>query len=322
MDMLSYCDIVKKTLNNNIQNNFVGRIKYINPLIRLQTQYTNDVKLLLRKLFKNNHDNLKILKQILKVVISTKNNKENIIRSMIKINNILEINSVKKYVDDAKHEWIANNIYDLIQKYGINDNGHIVDIGGGEGNILSTFNKTYNISKNDLICVEQQNVWDEQYNYTKNTNYFNYIFWDNKIIDIPDKSVDICIIMVTMHHMTDNILQNLFINLNRVLKDNGIVIIKEHDCMSNHTANIINWEHHLYHILMSSNDDLTYDKLSSYVDNFVGNYKSRTYYDNMFTKNGFIIVDELDRSFNEPIIKDLKNVTKLYWKIYRHVIQK
>ena len=315
MEKVSYLEIVKKAMQNNTTQIKTNKIK-----TNISSNHEHHIKFLIKKMFKFLRDNSeygKIYRQIYKIIIKTKIENEQIINSMLKINQILESNHITKNIKNDK-QWVADNIINILKSYDINNNSQIIDIGGGEGYMLSSIHTSFEIDKNNLYCVEQLDEWAEKYDFNKYDN-FNYIFWDNKYINIPDNSVDVALIMVTLHHMTDDTLKNLMENLKRIMKNNGLIIIKEHDCINDNIVNIINWEHHLYHILMSSNDMISYDQLDKYLKNFINNYKSKKNYDKMFENNGFIIVDEYNRSFEKTIERERNNISRLYWKTYKFV---
>ncbi len=99
------------------------------------------------------------------------------------------------------------------------------------------------ISYNNLYCVENKSSWLEPYQFS---NKINFVFWNNTCINIESNSIDVVIIMVMLHHINDETIAKVIENVKRLLKPNGILIIKEHHCNSLETKHLINWEHHLY----------------------------------------------------------------------------
>lgn len=306
MNKILYVDIAKKGLTNIVKPRKIITSKEI-PLIQM----------LVRKLFKYDKQNPKFntyTKQIYKIIEKTNLEKNNIIRSMLEINDIINNSNIIKPSSQPNHKWVASNIVNIIKKYGFDKNVKIIDIGGGEGNILKIINEMYNVSNDNLYCVEQIGDWSEKYKFMNN---INYIFWDNININIEPNTVDVIIIMVSMHHMDDATLNNLLHNTKKILKNNGIVIIKEHDHNSK-ISRIIDWEHHLYHLLMSEDQMITLDNLDNYLETFVNNYKSKKEFDVLFRKYGYVGAEELNRYF-QPLTNAISfNPTNLYWKIYKN----
>jgi len=337
---ISYADIVKKTPNNisnranNINKEINNQIMNVNIncvlneqkiikneltnneiKIKLPTYFTR-IKLLINKIFKQNTHSKKIsilFKHIHKIIIHTKNTKEDIISSMIKINDLLQSNNINKTtkIDNKNHIWVSQKLINIFKENGMDNKIKIVDIGGGDGNILNNISDLFEIPKQNMFCIEQPS-WHEKYNFKYD---INYIFWNNSIINITPKSIDVILIMVTLHHMDNNTLKNLIINVKKILKPNGLIIIKEHDLTDNYIKKSIDWEHHLYHLMMTQNEEITNKHLTDYLDKFINNYKSKKEYDNIF--NEFEIKSELNRFFEPFVDYEYANATNLYWKVYK-----
>jgi ubiquinone/menaquinone biosynthesis C-methylase UbiE len=322
LNKFTYAQVVKI---NNIELNIDK--KKINQNKILFITKKDRIKILINKILKNyiyincNKKHKIILKDIYDIIIKCDNNKLDLINSIISINKLLLNNKLKnqsQYDINPSHNYVglnlSNIISNLISKSDIKSDINILDIGGGEGNILNIIGNKLNIPFNNLYCLEtNDDTWYEKYNLT---NRLNYLIWDNININLKDDSFDVIIIMVTMHHMNEHTLYNLLPNINRLLKKNGIIIIKEHDAINQELTNIIDWEHHLYHIFKSKENDFTENNLTKYLTKFINNYKSKLKYDEIFKSYNFIPVKELDRQFKSLNNYDLKNVTNLYWKIY------
>ena len=298
MDKLSYVDVVKKNLNIIIQK------KVINIKKNLSTR----INQLLNKLLKSEYN--KNLNKIKNQIINTKDSIDDIIYSILNIDDLIK--PTKIYINNRKHLWISNQLINIISKFNYTSDIKIVDIGGGEGNIINYISKSNNIPNTNLYVVEQQNDWAEKYKYSNN---INYLFWDNIYINIESNSIDIILIMVSLHHMTDETIDNLMLNINRILKKDGLIIIKEHNCITTDDRIIINWEHHLYHILMSKN--LNEENVKQYLNQSIFNYKSMKEYNNLFAKYNFQNIMNLNRSFESYTYDDITNSTNLYWALYR-----
>ena len=97
----------------------------------------------------------------------------------------------------------------------------IVDIGGGEGNVITWLCESLEIPSSNIYCVENESAWSESYQFDNN---IKYVFWDNKNIEIDDTSIDVTLIIVSMHHMDNQTIQNLMLNLKRMLKQDALII--------------------------------------------------------------------------------------------------
>ena len=291
-------------MNINDKRLYVDIVK-LNTTIT--TKYHNKIKILVNKIIKNIPE--KISSEITNIIV----NSSDIIKSMIDINNIINNNNINKLIgtQNNNHEWVSKRLINILQYFNINNNIKIGDIGGGEGNILIHMSNEYNISNKNLYCIENKCAWSESYTFQNN---INYIFWDNNFIDLPDNYLDVIIIMVSLHHMTDETIQQLMINISRIIKPEGLIIIKEHDKIKKQDKNIIDWEHHLYHILMT--EDINEENLNEYCKSFINNYKSKSEYDKLFKLYDFNSIVRLDRTFNIFSLHDNNNITNLYWNIY------
>jgi SAM-dependent methyltransferase len=216
----------------------------------------------------------------------------------------------KKKTDDRS--FIANKLSDYIHSI-FPDSIKIADIGGGNGNVLKKIAINLDLPRENLYSVEQIFPWSEPYAFT-NHEFLQYIFWDNKTIpDIKADSIDVVLIMVSLHHMNNNTINVLFKNLQKIMKPDSILIIKEHDCKTPQDKYVIDWEHHLYHIMETNKQSDS--EISNYLNYYIDNFKTKKQFDKLILKYGYTPIQELNRLFDSS--KDYKNPTNLYWKIYR-----
>ena len=279
------------------------------------------INILLNKILKNKKSN-DIINNIQTIILELKNESNKLKNAIISINNILSENNQKSNNDideiiNKNHNYVSTNLSNIISKNIKKPNNEIkiADIGGGEGNIITNIGKLLEIPSSNLYCIEQNNQWAESYRFNNN---INYVFWDNVYINIPDNSIDIVILMVSLHHMTNQIVDNTMKNIKRILKPDGIVVLKEHDMINEDIKYTIDWEHHLYHILNSNKEDLTKNRLKKYLKKFINNYKSKDEYDKLFLSYNLKGLEELNRQFKPLSCTDYSNASNLYWKIYNN----
>jgi ubiquinone/menaquinone biosynthesis C-methylase UbiE len=321
--------------------------------IYIDDSFNNRLNILINKIFKSEKNNKfynKAIDEIKKIILICDDSYNNIIKSIIKINDIINKYKLRKLIEsnniNPNHEYVGKNIAELIKQYILENklsntfnnldqanldqanldqanldqanktsNIKIVDIGGGEGNILKEISKELNIDNSNLYCIEQE-LWSEQYVFSNN---INYIFWNNINIDLPPESIDVFQLIVSMHHMNDDIINNIFTNIKKIIKKDGIIIIKEHDMTNNNTLKTINWEHHIYHIVTTLNENLTVANLENYMITYINNFKSKDLFDSIIFSHGFETVIELDRQFKPFVKHDNLNATNLYWKVYKKI---
>ena len=336
----SYADIVKgvnKPLEQNIDTNNshtnnshiqkhipIPISKPIKYGINLNGSYSNRISFLLNKILKSEKNNKyyeKTIIEIQKAILNTSNSFDDIVKTMVNINNILNKNKFRKlnevYKENPNHDFVSSNIAEIVKKYNSSNldvtNFNIVDIGGGEGDVIKHIGQTLNIPSTNLYCVEQEK-WSEEYIFN---NDINYLFWNNVDLNLPNESIDLFLLIVSMHHMNDEIINNVLKNISKQIKKDGLIIIKEHDSVDENVLGAINWEHHMYHIVTMSNEKLTVSDLENYMITYISNFKSKKNFDDIFKSHNFIGVAELNRQFKPLISHDNLNATNLYWKIYK-----
>ena len=190
----------------------------------------------------------------------------------------------------------------------------IADIGGGDGQVLREIGKNLRLNKNQLYCVEQKTEWCDEPRANHNEPHLQFLYWDNDTIPvIADDSLDIVLIMVALHHMTDETIRSVLKNVERLTRKGAKVIVKEHDCRTPEDKFVIDWEHHLYH-LVNAPLIQTYDDILSYKTQYINHFKTEEWFDDAFAQYGFLPIVKLNRLFEMAV--DTKNPTQLYWKIY------
>jgi 2-polyprenyl-3-methyl-5-hydroxy-6-metoxy-1,4-benzoquinol methylase len=201
----------------------------------------------------------------------------------------------------------------------ISNNTRILDIGGGIGNILSFFGETYKISKENLVCLENQSNFETGAFYREADLHQNisYAFWETlseqQHVDFVGK-FDIIICMVSMHHMTTEfILNHLFPSIKQWGTPKAKLLIKEHDVSSKDTELAVNWEHHMYHLFETPQLDA-----ETYLQSSIFNYTSA---DELQTTIQTELHGTCIRTFNNKFEVEhtsFSNITpsKLYWKLY------
>jgi len=219
--------------------------------------------------------------------------------------------------DENRQDFIVSKILSFMESFRpgmLSADMKVIDIGGGNGNVLSGMNDVLKGDKSNFVCVESKD-WIEHYNYD-NPNV-TYVFWDNHTIEVlDDESCDLVLCMVSLHHMSDDTIANVLPEIYRVLKKGGILMIKEHDCNSIQTKNMILWEHHLYHLLDCAYDNRPFD-YDTYYENSIYNFNSKMVWQAFMETYHFKYVLSKNRFLDGAYTaNDSKNASNLYWDIY------
>ena len=98
------------------------------------------------------------------------------------------------------------------------DCNSILDIGVGNGNVLTSLGHKLKINKNNLYGIDEVS-------YLSSNDFTSIEYDENTRIPLKDASVDVSLIMMVLHHTESpsKILQEA----HRVLSDDGILIIRE-----------------------------------------------------------------------------------------------
>lgn len=223
--------------------------------------------------------------------------------------------------DEDRQEFITGKLQDYLRP---ESGARFLDLGGGNGNILSGLQTRLGGPPEAYICVENKTEWQENYQYS-NEN-IRYLFWDNlELAGIPDASVDIVFCMVSLHHMTDMTISRALGEIKRVLRAGGRLLIKEHNATTENLRYIY-WEHHLYHVLDVAMSAVAADSRDTrndlpgwteYCLRAVNNFKSADVWQELITGMGFEFVARSNRFLDGPFVPDTRNPSELYWDEHR-----
>jgi len=241
----------------------------------------------------------------------------NIKQTMAQISKLVtnEFIKLKCVQDEKRQDFISSKIVNFIRQTQITELTRIVDIGGGNGNVLQQITSILGFTEQteNFICVETKTDWIETYDYS-NKN-ISYLFWNNNSLQIEDNSVDYILCMVSLHHMTDATIETTLKEINRILKPSGMLLVKEHDANQN-SKKFIELEHYLYHIMDSAYQYKFIDP-DSYFENSIGNFKSIQEWRRLIEEIGGLNRKiTTNRFLNGPFVNDNKNVSNLYWDVY------
>ena len=222
--------------------------------------------------------------------------------------------SRKISVDEDRQDFITVKIQDYLQ-IGPGARTRFLDIGGGNGNILSGLQTRLGGARDDYICVENNAGWQENYKYS-NEN-IRFLFWNNlKLEGIADGSVDIVFCMVSLHHMNDDTITRAISEIRRVLRVGGRLLTKEHNATPDNLRYIY-WEHHSYHVLDVVMGDSPVPDWKDYCELSVNNFKSAEVWQELLIGAGFNHVARSNRFLDSPFVADMRNPSELYWDEYR-----
>lgn len=264
---------------------------------------------LVEKLVKQ-HPNisLQLHKKVQNLIVSVINSKKYTLdQKILHIDELLT--NYKRPLSTDRQDYIANKLTSLLVPI-INKNQgfRILDIGGGNGYILSYLGNKFGLKKENLICLENCLVGETEFCYKFNMPNITYCF-DPKQLTNNNNTFDLVICMVSLHHMSDDYINYCIMPL---INSGKYLLIKEHDTNNNEEVKQrIDWEHHLYHILETTTF-LTPQSIKKYLNSYIGNYKSKEEYESLFSEY------QLINTYNNLLENGcINSVTRLFWQLYK-----
>ena len=284
----------------------------------------------------------KLVKKITKsdnndIINAIMTNEIPISHAISKVSQLVRTNPPEPYMESKV--FIGNKILSYLKanypSHVMSTTTNILDIGGGEGLLLQHLGEKLILPANNLVCIETVNDWYEPYNYDED-DPITRMYWNENSLFERDNSIektnipiipDITFIMVAMHHMCDVTIRRILGKLSSQCEKGSLLIVKEHDCCTRSDAFIIDWEHHLYHIINSS--EITPSDAEEYMKTASKhNYKSRTTFDQILIEFGYLSRTVLNNIFdpirdcNDNAITNIiykSNSSNLYWTIYEKI---
>jgi len=193
-----------------------------------------------------------------------------------------------------KIDFLSDN-FDIKNKY-------ILDIGTEDCFYIDKLNKfctSYGIN------VESH----EQYSYHSDKSCIK--IYDGKNIPFKDNEFDIITIYMVLHHITniDDILY-LLNDAKRVLKPNGVLLLREHDFNTEFDEYYIDFIHYYYEL--SFNADFNEKYYKTYEKNYMSKYKLRE----ILKKIGYVCTDN---NFKKQKVTIPKTTSRAYYTQYKNL---
>lgn len=198
---------------------------------------------------------------------------------------------------------MAGTLYSFLKQIPFKQPINYLDMGSNMGTITVEFGKKLNLGPTNIHGIDVETFTSQKIVPIQG---FTFNYYDGVSIPYENDYFDIVTCTMVLHHIKN--VDLVVDEINRVMKKNGILIIKEHDveCES------IEWLVYLEHIL--------YDVLDYGVkyDDFVKNYNQYTFNKNSLTnlmnRHGFKLELISDAQFLKNNIK--YNPTNNYFAIY------
>jgi ubiquinone/menaquinone biosynthesis C-methylase UbiE len=180
-----------------------------------------------------------------------------------------------------------------------------LDIGCFDGNITFAIGNYFNLQKSQINGVDIV----EFNNRNKNITFAKY---DGITLPYDDNSFDLITCLMTLHHIQNENLSKIMCEIYRVLKKNGIVIVREHNTNKHIEYTALDIMHKFYDYVWSPTD-----KWSDSFEN--GNYKSHNQWTDLFINNGFEVDVMPDNKYFQQMYKTDTNPFMTYLCSYKKI---
>ncbi|CAF1627959.1 unnamed protein product [Rotaria magnacalcarata] len=211
---------------------------------------------------------------------------------------------------------LSSKLYnnELINKESIDS---YFDLGCGNGLITARIGNHFNIKKENIYGGDVFNSNNEQITHVS-------IDQNQSIIDLSDQSVSLITCLVTLHHIEN--IDNMLNELARIIKPNGYLLIREHDCKLERSV-LTKYLHFIHGIMIigrigefsndyvaHKNEKLTWveqkKKIVTYTKSI--QYKTRQEWQNRLELVGFDLLAIFDYDLNKTT-----NPQRLFYGLYK-----
>jgi ubiquinone/menaquinone biosynthesis C-methylase UbiE len=152
----------------------------------------------------------------------------------------------KRYDSKKRSIKMAKIWFDLLKKVhpDINRNTKYLDLGSNNGGITLEFGKNLGLNKQNIYGIDVETYSQQK---IKPLPGFIFSYYDGYHIPFHNQYFDLMTCSMVLHHIKH--LEIILKEINRVLKNNGLLLIKEHDADSEYMNWLIFLEHLLYDVI-------------------------------------------------------------------------
>lgn len=199
----------------------------------------------------------------------------------------------------------SNKIIDFAKQHGPQNIQHVLDIGCGDGSITRTLKQKLGLSDEQVHGCDIVPIRNEEIGFT-----FRLI--DGSVLPYESQTFDVVYALMSLHHIRD--LSGMLREIRRVLKPNGVLIVREHDCVSRGLSDVLDIVHGFYSMVWCNPKEHV-----SFQDEYYGLYRTAEDFDHIISQEtGFKRVLSTNRQEEYPLYRygDVINPMKHYWAVY------
>jgi ubiquinone/menaquinone biosynthesis C-methylase UbiE len=173
-----------------------------------------------------------------------------------------------------------------------NKNISYLDLGSSEGKITSVVSSYLNLPKNKAYGIDiKPEIEAVNFDPSREEVNFTYLQYNGVDIKFDDNEFDLITIFQALHHFSD--LGGTLQSLNRVMKPNGILIVREHDVKEEYTDLFLDFVHAFY-MTVNSNEETVEEFANIYSKGNFANYKSLNEWVLILQKFGFELFEKIN----------------------------
>jgi ubiquinone/menaquinone biosynthesis C-methylase UbiE len=214
----------------------------------------------------------------------------------------------KKRAVNMSNIWIG--LFDMLKKdypqILIHPIKKYLDIGCNTGSITVEFGKKLGLSENDIYGIDVE-IFTQQ--KIQPVPGFIFKYYDGYNIPFDNEFFDLITCSMVLHHIEH--IEIILKEMNRVLKINGLLFIKEHDAYSPYISMLIYLEHILYDVM---DYGIKYEDFVKSYEQYVFDKKTLN---SLLNKYGFTLIKYYDAS--SVTNKKRHNPTKHYFAFYKKI---
>ena len=240
--------------------------------------------------------------------------KYQLLRDWIKTNHLKKQEGVSKEHIAARYNARVRKIQELgnqaksLTAQGSKKDGFfprsLLDFGGDKGGVASKLATIYNLAPGEAIVSDVP----EWYGHKRERLFTNVTFQTlySHYLPFSDEQFDTVLSLMVLHHI--NQVEITIKELRRVLKPGGLLFLREHDCENEDESRLIDIEHSLFELVLSSKSK---QETIEYLANYDAEYRPLKTWTKMLSKVGF---KELDLKYESP-----DTYTKYAYRVYEAV---
>jgi len=175
-----------------------------------------------------------------------------------------------------------------------------LDVGCAEGSITSALGAALNLREENIHGCDVRDVPPIGAKFS-----FKTIEADGSL-PYQDRSFDFVTLLMVLHHVSDA--EFLLKEIKRVLKPNGILLLREHDCDSELLAKVIDVMHGLYTRVWSDPAEM-----GTFCGFYMAGYRPKSVWRKMLMQAGFSAFDSSPDRSDKPMLYSSNNYFGVYY---------